>query len=86
MRGLRKRFTVRWMMVAVAIVGILLTLVNIVISVKKGKTAGNDPWRRRTDRQRKKGTYPKPKPHRIRFTRRQEPAFQQLAHQIGMDR
>jgi cytochrome c oxidase subunit I len=28
--------------------GILLTLINIVISVKKGKTAGNDPWQGNT--------------------------------------
>jgi hypothetical protein len=45
----------------------------------------NDPWRRRSDRQRKKGTYPKTRPHRIRFTRRQEPAFVRLATEIGMD-
>lgn len=44
----------------------------------------NDPWRRRTDRQRAKGLYPKPKPHRIRFTRRQQPAFELCAHEIGV--
>lgn len=44
----------------------------------------NDPWQRRTDRHRKKNTYPKPKPHRIRFTRKQQPAFELCAHEIGV--
>jgi hypothetical protein len=44
-----------------------------------------DPWRRRTDRQRKNDTYPKTRPHRLRFTPRQQPAFERLAAEIGLE-
>ncbi len=44
----------------------------------------DDPWRRRTDRQRRKKTYPKTRPHRIRFTLRHQPDFEQCAVEIGM--
>jgi hypothetical protein len=43
-----------------------------------------DPWRRRTQRQRAKATFPKTRPHTIRFTAHQQPAFAQCAHQIGL--
>lgn len=45
----------------------------------------NDPWRRRTDAQRRKRTYPRPRPHRIHFTRKQQPAFHLCAREIGLD-
>lgn len=43
-----------------------------------------DPWRKRTDRQRTKNTFPKQRTHKIRFTVRQQPSFEQCAHQIGL--
>lgn len=45
---------------------------------------GNDPWRRRSDRQVLKGVMPAAKPHRIRFTSRQQPWFVECALQIGV--
>lgn len=44
-----------------------------------------DPWRRRTKRQQAKGTFPKQRPHTIRFGVRQQPAFERCAREIGMD-
>jgi cytochrome c oxidase subunit 1 len=29
-------------------VGVLVTVINVIISLKKGKTAGNDPWKGNT--------------------------------------
>lgn len=47
--------------------------------------AQNNPWGRRTNRMRKKGTYPRPRPHRILFRRKQQPWFVYLAEEIGID-
>lgn len=46
----------------------------------------NAPWGRRTDAQRRNRTYPKPRPHRLHFTSKQQPAFAVCAQQIGLDR
>lgn len=46
--------------------------------------SANDPWQRRSDAQRLARKMPKPRPHRIRFTRRQQPAFALCAYQIGL--
>lgn len=53
------------------------------VLVLKVPQAG-DPWRRRTERQRRKDTFPRTRPHKIRFVRHQQPGFARCARAIGM--
>ncbi|MEV6967606.1 hypothetical protein AB0M47_21125 [Hamadaea sp. NPDC051192] len=47
--------------------------------------AANDPWGKRTEKMRQLHQFPKTKPHKIRFNRRQQPWFVYAAEQIGVD-
>ncbi|NUR59427.1 MAG: hypothetical protein HOV87_12275 [Catenulispora sp.] len=47
--------------------------------------AANDPWQRRTDKQRANNVFPASRPHRIKFRKRQQPWFVYAAEQIGVD-